>query len=235
MSHYQDQTAYPNGFTGTMLNDRITAAGYAATSGAEVLTAPYAYAMYQSYGSSYAQSAIMDLFTTPYHGNGMLQGERDVGVGFGVTDTYWMRLVIDIGSTASRTRQQIDADKVLTYPCAGTTGMLSKTYANEIPSPIVGRNLIDNPIGHPIYVKVRDGNILALSGYTLRKTGSNIDIPLQLLNKENDAARLITEASVAIVMPLTPLEKNSSYEFTSAGTNNGSAIAISFTFATGKY
>ena len=235
MSHYQDRIAYPNGFTGTTLADRFAAAGYAATSGAEVLTAPYPDTYYQSYGFSYGQSAVMDLFASPYHGNGMLDGDRDVGVGFGVTDTYWRRVVINIGSTADHPRQQIGADKVLTYPCAGTIGVLSKTYTDEIPSPIAGRRLLDNPIGHPIYVKVRDGNVLVLNGYVLRKTGTSVDIPLQLLNKENDKNGLITDGSVAILMPLLPLEKNSSYEFTSAGMNNGTAISVSFTFGTGGY
>ncbi|WP_143450907.1 CAP domain-containing protein [Janthinobacterium sp. BJB301] len=235
VSHYQNQVGYPNGFTGTTLNDRLTNAGYVATSGAEVLTELFPYSAYQSYGSSYGQSAVMDFFTAPYHGNGILQGQRDVGIGFGVTDTYWRRVVINIGSTASRTLQQINADNVLTYPCEGTTGVLSKSYTDEIPSPIAGRRLLDNPIGHPIYVKVRDGNILVLSGYVLRKTGTNLDIPLQLLNKENDPNRLITDSSVAILMPLFPLEKNSSYEFASTGMNSGIAISVSFTFATGMY
>ncbi|SDG80416.1 CAP domain-containing protein [Janthinobacterium sp. YR213] len=235
MSHYQDKIAYPNGFTGKTLADRFSAASYAAVSGAEVLTAPYADTYYQSYGFSYGQSAVMDLLASPYHGNGMLQGERDVGVGYGVTDTYWRRVVINMGSTSERPRQQLAADQVVTFPCAGTSGILSKTYTNEIPSPIAGRDLLDNPIGHPIYVKVRDGNSLVLNGYVLRKDGTNTDIPLQLLNKENDANGLITDASAAILMPLVPLEKNSSYVFTASGINNNNSISISIKFNTGAY
>lgn len=235
LSHYQDSVAYPNGFTGTTLNDRFIAAGYVATSGTEVLTEPYPNTFYGSYGSSYGQSGVMDLFAAPYHGNGMLYGERDLGIGFGVTDTSWRRLVINIGSTATRPKQQIATDKVLTYPCAGTTGLLSKTYTDEIPSPIPGRNLVSNPIGHPIYVKVRDGNTLALSNYVLRKAGTNVDLALQLLNKASDTTGTITDTGTAILMPLAPLDKNTSYLFTAAGTNNGVAISVSFTFNTGAY
>ena len=51
------------------------------------------------------------------------------------------------------------------------------------------------------------GNKLVLNGYVLRKAGTNVDIPLQLLNKDNDTNGLITNGSVAIIMPLVVLDK----------------------------
>lgn len=235
LSHDQDKVNYPNGFTGATLNDRFTAAGYAATSGAEVLTDIYPETFFNSYGSSFGQSGVMDLFTAPYHGSGQLFGERDIGIGYAETNTFWKRFVVDIGSTKVRPRQQIPVDQVLTYPCAGTKGILSKSYGDEIPKPIAGRNLITDPIGHPIYIKVRDGNVLILSGYSLRKAGDNVDLALKLLNKANDKNELINDDATAILMPLLPMEKNSTYIFTASGTNSGKIISISFTFETGAY
>ena len=234
-SHIQDKSAYPNAFTGATVNDRFVAAGYIATTGAEVLTEPFPYSFYQSYGATYGQSAVMDLFASPYHGNGMLDGERDVGIGHADISSFWRRVVINIGSTTQRPRQQISGDQVLTYPCAASNSVLSKTYTDEVPSPIPGRNLVGNPIGHPIYVKVRDGNILVLSNYVLRKTGTAVDIPMQILNKGNDTNGKILDQSVAILMPLAPLDKNSKYEFKSEGTNNEKPVSISFVFSTLGY
>lgn len=222
--HYQDQTRFPLGFTGNTINDRTTAAGYMATFGDEVIAGAE-----MKYGSSLGQSGIMDLFTTPYHGNGLLYANRDIGIGFG------KYMVVEFGTTTARPKQQIPANQVLTYPCEGTTGVLSKSYVDENPAPIAGRNLQSNPIGHPIYVKVSEGNTLVLSSYILRKTGTSVDLALQLLNKATDTTKTITDDATAIVMPLAPLERNASYLFAASGTNNGNPISVTFTFTTGSY
>lgn len=227
-THYENKDLYPNGFTGVYPWDRAIAAGYP-NGVSEVIAEPSA-----TYGSTLGQAAVMDLFLSPYHGYGMLRSDRDIGIGYSKNSSR-NPFVIDFGSTAQRTNQMMMSTQVATYPCNGTTGVLAQSYHDEAPAPISGRNLQTNPIGHPIYLKVVDGNTLVLTSYDLRKVGTNTSLAMQLLDKAHDSASIIADNSSAALIPLLPLEKNASYLFTATGTNNGSAISVSFTFGTGAF
>lgn len=233
--HFEDP-AKPTFYTGVTPFDRATAAGYAFSTYGEVTT------VYDStvlVGSSIGAAGIKHLFTAPYHGLGMLLGFRDIGIGYAVkigapgADQYWLN--IDYGATASRPVQLLGGTTVATYPCAGSTGVLSKSYIDEAPQPIAGRNLQIAPIGTPIYVKVRDGQTLLLTSYTLQKVGSGVNENLLKLDKGSDANGQLQDNSAIILMPNAPLLTNTQYAFVAAGTNNGQAINISFTFTTGAF
>jgi uncharacterized protein YkwD len=230
VTHFEDQVTFPSGFTGVDVAARATAAGYTWTHVGEVVGGSNV-----TYGSSFGQASIMDLFTGPYHGNAMIRGYSDVGFGFSTVgaDPNWNRFVANFGATAQRPIQNFGGDQVSTYPCQGTTGVLSKTYVDESPAPIPGRNLATNPIGHPIYVKVREGQTLVLSTWDVRKVGATSPVTVQLLNKANDPNNNIIDDSVAILLPTAPLEKNVSYQVTATGTNDGRAVSVNFTFGTG--
>lgn len=231
ITHYEDQASYPNGFTAVLPDDRLKATGYdlAVGAGSEVIGAPNA-----TYGTTFGQAGVMDLFLGPYHGNGMLHSDRDFGIGFS-KNSFRSALVIDFAWAMQQSKQMLSANQVATYPCNGVTGVLSKSSFDESPSPISGRNLQTDPIGHPIYIKVRDGNTLILGSYALQKVGTNNNLPLYLLNKANDQAGLMVDNATAILIPLSPLETNSTYLLNATGTNNGAAISVSFTFSTGMY
>lgn len=234
-SHYEDQTNYPAGFTGVTPDVRIKAAGYAASSGAgsEVI----GYASASTFGTTLGRAAVMGLFLAPYHGMGMLQGDRDVGIGYNTVST---QLIMDFGYTNVRPKQQLASNVVASYPCNGTTGVLTKSYYDESPAPFAGRNLQTTPIGHPIFLKVRDAQTLALSAYELRKSGATMPVPVQLLSKASDTSGIFRDNSNIVIVPTVPLDPNSTYTFTASGSNTtvsntAQAVNVSFTFTTGAY
>jgi uncharacterized protein YkwD len=222
VTHYEDKAAYPNGFTGITPTDRVSYAGYpaTATTGSEVISEPNS-----TYGSTFGQA---------YHGYAMLRGDRDLGIGFS-KNAFRSPMELVFGSTTQRPDQLMAASEVKTYPCDGVSGVLSKSYFAENPSPITGRNLQADPIGHPIYVKVAQGNTLVLSSYEMHKVGTAESLALQLLDKSHDPAGLISDNSSATLIPLSPLEKSATYTYTAAGTNNGVIFSASGTFSTGAF
>lgn len=227
LGHNQDGSK--PGFTGATLSDRLVAAGYPTATAGEVLTANNT-----TYGAgTFGQGNIMSLFTTPYHGMGLLLGYRHVGMGTGTIGAGYNILTVDMGTTNAAPKQLLPNNVVATYPCNGSSGILTKTYQNEDPAPIAGRNLQFNPIGHPIYLKVRDGQTIALTTAQLRVNGTNTDLTLRTLAKSNDANNTIADDSVIILMPDAPLQANTSYQFLATGTNNGQAFNISMIFTTG--
>ncbi|MGZ3237860.1 MAG: CAP domain-containing protein [Burkholderiaceae bacterium] len=235
-THIENATTYPNGFTGVTPGDRMTSVGYAWTSGWEILGTTIS-----TYGSTYGQATVMDMFVAPYHGMGQLLGSRDIGIGdisvaanSPFPQMEWM--TVDMGSTSANPPQLLGGTEAATYPCSGTTGVLTRSINGESPSPILGRSLSNNPIGHPIYIKVRDGQTLTLSSYTLHAQGDSTLLTLNLLNRSNDTNALIPDNSLAILMPDAPLIPNTTYIFTATGTNTGATIVpvnITMTFTTG--
>ncbi|HEY8101769.1 MAG TPA: hypothetical protein VIF82_13550 [Burkholderiaceae bacterium] len=221
------------GFTGVDVGARLTAATYPWISGDEVLNA-----MQTTYGTSFGQANVMGWFTSPFHGIGQLMSNRDIGVGADVytpSDPAFLPshiLTMDFGSTATRPPQLLGGADVVTYPCAGITGVLSKSYFAETPAPL-GRNLQSQPIGQPIYLKVRDGQTLTVTSATLNLVGNATPIALVSLSRANDTTGLIPDNSWVVLMPNVPLAINSSYQFTANVTNNGVPSTVSFTFATG--
>lgn len=229
-THLEDQVNFPAGFTGTTPVARMAAAGYALAFGAgsEVIGE----AQVSNYGTTIGQAATMNLLSLPLHGFGMLQGDRDVGVGYTNANT---ELIYNFAFSNARPKQLLASNEVRTYPCNGVSGVLSQSYYDEAPAPIPGRNLATQPIGHPIYLKARDGQTLTITTSDLRVQGGGAPVATQLLNRGSDASNTIPDNSIAIVMPLAPLATNTTYAFTAAGTNAGEAFNVSFTFTTGGF
>lgn len=231
LTHYENQSQYPAGFTGVDVAARETAAGYNLASSDEVLIEAV-----QAYAPSYGEDAIKEFFVGPYHGYTQLLGFTDVGIGINARHD----VAVDFGTTLSRPTQKLGWSDIATYPCAGTTGVLSQSYNDEVPAPIPGRNLLTNPIGTPIYIKARDNNVLTLTSYVLRMQGSTTPVGLMTLSRNNDPGGLIPDQSVMILIPTAPLAKNTTYVLTATGTNvywqqASSPVNISFTFTTGAF
>jgi uncharacterized protein YkwD len=231
-THFEDNTNYPTGFTGVTPDVRIKAAGYPAASGAG--SEAIADASLSSYGTAIGRAAMMNLMLAPYHGFMLFNGDRDVGVGYNTATT---EIVVNLAFSDARPKQLLASDAVATYPCASTTGVLTKSYYDESPSPISSRNLASAPIGHPIYVKVRDGQTLSLSSVDVRKQGAASPVAVTTLTKANDANNYVGNNG-AIVIPTAPLDANSTYQVKVTGTNTTSSgtpqpFDLSFTFATG--
>lgn len=238
LSHYENKDQFPTDFIGVAPWNRMVAAGYPYQSSGEVAGTVGGNKLL-SYGVNIGKAGVMDLFTAPYHGVGMLSSFRDAGFGFVRQNTANTRTrtlqVIDFGTTSTRTAQLLDAATVATYPCNGSTGILSRSYASESPTPIEGRDIGTTPIGHPIYLKARDGNTLTVTSSDLRAVGTNESLPLILRSKANDTNGDFPDDSTVFLMPNTPLAKNTSYLFKANVVNNGAVKDISFTFSTGAY
>jgi hypothetical protein len=185
------------------------------------------------------KAGVMALFTAPYHGIAMLWSHRDAGFGFVRQTTANTRSrtlqVIDFGTTNARREQLLEPATVATYPCNGTTGILSRSYGPEDPTPIAGRDIGKIPIEHPIYLKARDGNTLTVTSAELRAAGSNESLELITRTKANDPSGDLPDDSVAFIMPNAPLAINTTYLFKATMVNNGATKDISFTFTTGAY
>ncbi|RJG02643.1 hypothetical protein [Noviherbaspirillum sedimenti] len=227
--HGENSVAFPVGFTGANVYDRNLAAGYSSTTWGEGI----AYS-FPAYGTDLGQTNLKDLFAAPYHGRTLLLGYRDIGIGVG-SNALRRVYSINVATTDARSTQHLAGNVVATYPCAGTTGVLTKTYYDESPAPIAGRNLATQPIGHPVYVKARDGKNLMFSTVDLRVDGGNTALMLNRLDRTTDQNNSLTDGSMIIFMPDAPLATNTTYRFTAAGTNNGAAVNINFTFTTGAF
>lgn len=232
ITHFEDETRFPNGFTGVFPQDRGTAQGYASTGYGEVIADD---SLVLRGATTSGQARVMDLFTGPYHGMAQLLSLREIGIGHNVS-TRRGTLNINMGTRNGAPAQLLASNAVATYPCQGTTGILSQSYASEFPTPVPNRNIgaHANPIGHPIYVQVRDAQTLLLHSADLRKTDSSTPLALIKLDAASDHNHAL-QPNVIVYMPDAPLEKNTAYQFNAAGTNNGQAVNVSFTFSTGAF
>jgi hypothetical protein len=220
--HYQDSTK--PFFTGVSPGDRATAAGYswaiilddnADTTGgtANILTGMGA-------------AGVRSLLSAPYHALSLMSSELDIGLSVmssdttGTTGTYGPRNIvqINIGLAQGSYSQKPDGATVQTYPCNGTVGTAYK-LTNESPNPITGRDLSVNPVGQPISVAVRPGQLITITGATMVKKSDGSSVPLlPTLTHDNDPNHMI-DWSHAVVIPDQPLLPNTDYTVTLTGTN----------------
>lgn len=240
-SHFEDKQKYPQGFTGVDEKARITAQGYLDFgAGADE------YVISTSAGgkTGLGERAVRSLLSAPYHLRELMGSYRDVG--------FSVRSGSDVGITGGRdTFVQINAaykatagpqvptsSEVLTYPCEGVTGA-SKALYNEQPNPVPGRDLRANPLGTSILVAIRDGQRLTITNATVTKTVTGRAValrpPMTTANDPNaPCAAGCLKSHQAFILPDVPLDANSVYAVTIAGTNNGVSFNKSFKFTTGN-
>lgn len=226
IGHFEDQVNYPAGFIGTTIADRYAYASYGFSTGGEVAAMESA-----RFGMDIGTTNTAVLMTGPYHGIAMLAGSRDIGIGLSAIGGR-NRFVMNFGTATGVGRQMVAGNVVATYPCSGSTGLLTRTYADESPAPIPGRNLQTTPIGHPIYLKVRNGQNLVLTSVDLREVGAGAPVAIAATLTGSDSTGLVSN-SEAIVLPNAPLNPNANYRFQATGTNNGQGFTVDFTFTTG--
>ena len=218
------------GFTGVTPTDRAVAKGYAGTAS-------------EGMGLGTGTTAVRGLLSAPYHLRGLLDGYRDIGIGMApssIPDLPYF--VADVGTKNGAGLQQLASNDVVTYPCNGTTGV-NYQLRGETPNPVPGRNLSTNPIGTPILVKVRDGNVLTITNAAMVNVSTGAGVVLRApVGASNDPNRVngvaYFKASEAYVAPDAPLTAGTTYQVTVTGTNNGVAIGkdgkgLTFSFTTG--
>lgn len=225
------ETVGSTGFTGATPTDRATAAGYQ----------PYgSVAESLAYGTSASKSGrgeagVRELFVAPYHAATMLSPARDVGIS--------VRSPIDLGLSSlipvtqinlgtSTNYQLLASDEVATYPCENTAGV-NYRLTNESPNPVPGRNLMTQPLGHPVMLMVRRGNTLVISSASMSKLSNGRSVALRApITGTNDPNNVLL-GNEGYIIADSALEASTSYAVTVTGTNNGIPFNKSFSFTTG--
>lgn len=209
------------GFTGVSPMDRMAATGYSIGASDELV----------ALGSG--TTAVRGLMSAPYHLAGLVGSYRDIGIGMAATTVNGMSsVVINLGYQRWAAPQLLASADVKTYPCDGSSGVKPALFG-ESPNPIPGRDLQTNPMGAPIYVRVRDGNTLAITSASMLRLDNGSMVPLRAaITSANDPNRMLS-ANEGYVAPDASLEVNTSYQVTVTGTNNGTAFSRTFSFTTG--
>jgi uncharacterized protein YkwD len=214
------------GFTGVTPTDRAVAKGYVGQAG-EVA----------AIGTAVGATRI--LFSAPYHLRGLMDGYRDIGiaVGTGAVVRENNYFVGDLGNQTNAGLQLLAGTDVMTYPCDGTTGV-NYLLVGETPNPVPGLDLYKNPIGTPILIKVRDGNVLTVTSATMSNKATGASVTLRpAVTAANDPNRVngmaYYKASEAYVAPDAPLSPGTQYQAVVVGTNNGVPFSRTINFTTG--
>lgn len=171
---------------------------------------------------------IRGLLAAPYHEVGVLAPYYfDVGLNLFTWDASgrFTGLVVSLGTPKGRVTPKV-AD-VRTYPCDGTTGVMAVGEA-EVPSAFP--NEASPAWGQPVVV---------VGAAPLRVTAASITGPrgavaLKAIYGDGQATdpNGYFQGGRAVVIPV-PLEPNTVYAVTVAGTNNGQPFTKSFSFQTG--
>src|SRR5690606_14608806 len=87
--------------------------------------------------------------------------------------------------------QKPNGAAVLTYPCEGTTGTAYQ-LKNEQPNPVPGRDLSTAPVGQPIVVAVRVGQLITISSAAMVKKSDGSPVFLRApIVRANDSNQLV--------------------------------------------
>ena len=236
-SHFQNQQQFPTGFTGARAADRSAAAGY--TDVGEVAD-EFIFASGTTVKADLGgERAVRGLLVAPYHLSGLMGGYRDVGMSVrSSTDTTPAganaRVILHINAAFKQDAgpQLIAAGSVATYPCAGSVGV-NRQLKNETPNPVPGRDLALNPIGTPIYISTRIGDVLTIATASMKETVAGTPVVLRsTITSVNDPAG-IYKSHQAYVAPDSPLKPLIEYTVTISGTAGGSAFTTTFPYLTG--
>jgi hypothetical protein len=225
------------GFTGETPLDRVTAAGYKAA----VVTDEQTLGNGTSSLAGRGTFSVRSLLSAPYHLLGMVAGFRDVGIeirssdDLGTTAALGARTVeqFKFGTREGQEMQEPSHDEVLTYPCGGTTGTFFE-LVNETPSPVPGRDLLANPIGHPILVTARSGSTLVLHSASLVASSSNSPVVLRATITQQNDIHASVSAHQALLVPDVALMPNTEYTVNVKGTNGSQEFSKTFNFTTGN-
>lgn len=224
-SHVEN-AAYMNGFTGVNPLDRATLAGYGSTRvGEDIATANAA-------STTPQVDAVNALLQAGYHLRSVVgSGLYDMGMGTATLTPGILVSTLDFGSLSS-TLQDIASNTVATYPCQGSVTTTSpQGIGHENPEPFPGRDYSAMPLGAPIYVRVRTGQSLVISSFTVSAAGGTAVTAAAILTAASDPNHLL-QANDALFYPNAPLATATTYNVSIVGTNNGVAFTQTFSFRT---
>jgi hypothetical protein len=239
------------GFTGVYPWDRAVDQGYNYKALAEILTATvwdYTYPPDFPTMEERGASSMRSLLNTVYHLSGAMYEGRDVGLGAYlkttmISATTWReeyRFGALNGYETTSRRITLGAQKVVTYPCQGSSNVPTAfAPAEESPNPFIGTNYASAIVGPPIYLKVDAPQVLTVNTASSSITQDGFAVPFVVLTNANDpnidsldGQPYITPSEV-FVIPTRALQPNASYQVSLNGTVNNVAFNRSFTMTTG--
>jgi uncharacterized protein YkwD len=185
----------------------------------------------------FAEKSLRNLLSAPYHLAGLMAPMRDIGIGIYngtpiIPHGYSTAATYLLGSTKAQGYDTSFSDnEVLTYPCEGVAGV-SFSLTGEDPNPIPGRDLSIYPIGHPVYLRAKEGHTLSIASAKMTKVTDNKIIALRpAITFSNDPNSRFSK-NEAYVVPDGPLEYDSEYQVIVTGKNNAIDFTKSFKFST---
>ncbi|MGE6389011.1 CAP domain-containing protein [Psychrobacter pacificensis] len=166
-----------------------------------------------------ATSMAKSLLAAPYHLRSlMLPTSSAVGSGMVLYKPDAKNPALNQGyvlvshASATQATKDTTVSGVFTYPCQGVTDTVTALYS-ESPNPIkgTGRDLRTDPIGQPVYVSMPSANKIKVSNTKFRDTQRNTNVPIQLIDFDNDPyvnTNYALPANEAFILPLTDALKS---------------------------
>jgi len=206
-------------FSGLDLADRLINADYGNSQYS--VTENIAQSVYYSSAGNFlsteavASSMAKSLLSAPYHLRSLMLPTSSV-VGSGMVlykpDAKNQGYVLVSHASATQATKDTTVSGVFTYPCQGVTDTVTALY-NESPNPVkgTGRDLRTDPIGQPVYVSMPSANKIKVSNIKFRDTQRNTNVPIQLIDFDNDPyvnTNYALSANEAFILPLTDALKS---------------------------
>jgi uncharacterized protein YkwD len=215
-----DEDPAKPGFTGATVEARVQAAGY-------TLLRPYVSGEIIA-ASANASGFYMaeELVTAIYHRFVMFEPLfRDMGTGSATGASNYIYFTTNLGATGSYSAG-LPSHTIVTWPMSGQTGVQT-TFASNLEEPDPVPDL--NEVGYPISVHANLTETVLVQSFTVRPRGGS-DLRTRLLVKGQDANT--TMASVAAIVPLSPLAAQTTYDVSFVGTVGGTPVSKSWSFTT---
>jgi uncharacterized protein YkwD len=216
---HEEQSNKP-GFTGATVEDRVRAAGY-------TLVPDYAS------GEIIAASAnntgffmAEELVTAIYHRFVMFEPLfKDMGSGAATASGNYAYFTTNLGASRGYS-PGLPSHTIVTWPVNGQTGVQPNFNSDfEEPDPVPDVN----EVGYPISVHANLTEAIGVQSFTVRPRGGG-NLRTRLLVKGQDTNT--TMASVAAIVPLSPLAAKTTYEVSFSGTVGGASVSKSWSFTT---
>jgi VCBS repeat-containing protein len=237
-----------SGFTGVDPAARLQSVGYSFSSGSENLASGVWGVFFTNSEISAtelsATNSLLSLYSSVYHLAGVMNFERDVGLGVdnrttnNVGDANIKPLVINSATPTGSLRQSIGSAGLASFPCRDETGLIPD-FGGEDPDPFPDVDRRKNPYGHPVYVTSGPGTTITLSSGTIAPRGGSA-LATRTLTAGNDPQNRLQPNQVFLV-PTTRLLDNTTYDVALSGTSTGLVSASNptgawtrnFSFTTG--
>ncbi|GAA4020484.1 CAP domain-containing protein [Actimicrobium antarcticum] len=209
------------GFTGTEVANRLTAANYAFTS-----TTGYAFGeVIAASGDLSGAANADDLITAIYHRFVIFEPKfKEAGAGSaGLSATGYNFFTVDF--TANGLSGGVGTGQLAVYPFTGQQNVSPIFYSDqESPDPIPGQNAV----GYPVSVHADIDATVLTQRFTITPRGG-VALATRLLIHADDPE---TPTSAAAIVPLTVLTAATIYDVQFIGTVSGVAVTRNWSFTT---